>query len=82
MAGSPFRGASTTNRWPALSNWIPRGLAKPVATRPIWYPEATTAGYDGVREVEQVVCADATNRSAASAASNAEAYIVKTNVGV
>jgi hypothetical protein len=58
---------------------MPRGLAKPVATRPIWYPEATVAGYDGVREVVQVVCADATHRSAANEASSAAADILETN---
>jgi hypothetical protein len=64
---APFPGASTTRRCPALSNWIPRGFARPVATSPILYPDATLAENDGFNELEQLVCAEAKTKSMANA---------------
>ena len=48
--------ASTTKRPPLLSNLMPRGLLRPVATSWAFHPLAATGGeYDGVRTVAQAV---------------------------
>ena len=48
---------STTNRLPAVSNCIDRGLVRPVATKAIRYPEATVGRTEflGASVVEQPV---------------------------